>query len=272
MVDPSGADLPATGQHRTERGNGTSASGPSRPAPAPTTRLPLASLACATAFVVLTALVVTSSAALTGFDHRWSEGFFTFTSTHGWAQSLARLFTLMGDARVIITVTAAAVIWCALRRSWWLAGWLVAVAVGSELLSVLVKNTVQRARPPSDGVLALAHGYSFPSGHTQASTVTYVAVVLVVGWQLLRPGPVARRTSAVLVVALVGAVGLSRIMLGVHWPTDVLGGWLLGSAWVTGATYVLIRYVPPRLPRPAAPDGSLEGGGAPVEQIDGSPT
>ena len=95
----------------------------------------------------------------------------------------------------------------------------------------------------TEGVLSSAQGYSFPSGHTQAATVTYTAVVLVVGWQLARPGPVARRTSAAIVVAVVAGVGLSRIYLGVHWPSDVLGGWLLGSAWVTAATFVLLRYV-----------------------------
>ncbi len=202
-----------------------------------------ASLACTAAFVLLGAAVAAGSAWLAGFDGRWSARLYGFTVDHPGFQSLARLVTALGDGRTVALITAAVVIRCATRRSWALGCWLVAVVSGSAGLSTLVKHGLERARPVTEGVLSSAQGYSFPSGHTQAATVTYTAVVLVVGWQLARPGAVARRTSAAIVVAVVAGVGLSRIYLGVHWPSDVLGGWLLGSAWVTAATFVLLRYV-----------------------------
>lgn len=210
-----------------------------------TTRLLSACLACAAVFAVLTAGVAVSASWLTGLDRTISQQCFTFTVSHNGFGQLTHLATALGDGRTIAVLTTAAVIWCLVRRRWMLAGWLAVVVAGSALLSTLVKNAVERTRPPTLGVLASAHGFSFPSGHTQAATVTYAAIVLVVGWILIRPGPAVRRVSAVLVVLVVGAVGLSRVFLGVHWPTDVLGGWLIGSAWVTGAAYVLVRYLPP---------------------------
>ena len=128
----------------------------------------------------------------------------------------------------------------AVRRKWLLGWWLVLTVTGSALLSTALKVGLERMRPASAGELTSAHGFSFPSGHTQAATVAYVAIVLVVGWQVLRPARRARVLSAVLVVVVVGAVGLSRIYLGAHWPSDVLGGWLSGSAWVLAATAVLL--------------------------------
>ncbi|HEY7857171.1 MAG TPA: phosphatase PAP2 family protein [Candidatus Nanopelagicales bacterium] len=225
-----------------------------------TVRLLRASLGCTAVFLVLSAAISAGSAWLAGFDSRWSTQFFSFAVDHTGLQPVVRLATALGNGWTVTLVTTAAVIWCATRRSWALGLWLVAVVAGSAVLSTLVKNGFSRARPATEGLLASAHGFSFPSGHSQAATVTYSAVVLVVGWQLARPGPLARRVSAALVVVVVGAVGLSRILLGVHWPTDVLGGWLLGSAWVTAATYILLRYVLPGDARSAPSDPSTDPG------------
>jgi len=120
------------------------------------------------------------------------------------------------------------------------AAWLAVTVAGSSLVNSLVKAAVEEVRPASAGAVTPADGFSYPSGHTQAATVTYVAVVLVVGWQVLHPGRRARIVSAGAVALLAGAVGCSRVLLGAHWPSDVLGGWLLGSCWVTAATAVLI--------------------------------
>lgn len=218
------------------------------------TRVLWACLACTVGFLALLVAVVAAGSTPPGLDTTWSTRLFGYAFDHSAVASLAYVATAMGDGRTITVVTAAAVIWCAIRHRWMLAGWLVVVVAGSALLSTVVKQSVERARPPTHGVLASAHGFSFPSGHTQAATVTYTAIVLVVGWLLIRPGPVARRVSAVLVVLVVGAVGLSRVFLGVHWPTDVIGGWLLGSAWVTAMTYLLLRFLPPGRARSGPPD------------------
>jgi undecaprenyl-diphosphatase len=92
---------------------------------------------------------------------------------------------------------------------------------------------VNRARPSLEDPVAQAAGLSFPSGHAQAAVVSY-AVLLIVCAPMLRRG---RRRIAVAAAALmVLAIGFSRIALGVHYPSDVLGGYVLGTAWVLAMT------------------------------------
>jgi undecaprenyl-diphosphatase len=155
--------------------------------------------------------------------------------------ALAHGATWLGGGPVVVVLTAAAALLCLVGRRRAVAWWLVATVAGSALVNSLVKAGLDRARPSSAGTLTTTHGVAFPSGHTQAATVTYVAIVLVVGG---RAGLLAgwRHPAAIAVVtSVVAAVGLSRVLLGAHWPSDVAGGWLLGSAWVTAATAVLLR-------------------------------
>jgi undecaprenyl-diphosphatase len=106
----------------------------------------------------------------------------------------------------------------------------VAVAlVGATLFTDVVKDLIARLRPP-DPVLGPASGYSFPSGHTLNSTVTYGLVALY-AWRS-HLALAARRVAVAILAAIPFLVGLSRIALGVHYPSDVLGGWLAGMAVV----------------------------------------
>jgi undecaprenyl-diphosphatase len=125
----------------------------------------------------------------------------------------------------------------------------VAIAlIGATLATDHVKDFVMRPRPP--GVpLVSADGYSFPSGHSLLSTVTYGLVALVVWRSPLPLGP--RRTVVVMLVMLVPLIGLSRIALGVHYPSDVLAGWLGGIAIVSTVAGVTGRGAP----APADPPG-----------------
>jgi undecaprenyl-diphosphatase len=106
----------------------------------------------------------------------------------------------------------------------------IAVAlIGATLATDLVKDLVSRPRPP--GVpLAPTTGYSFPSGHSLLSAVTYGLVALAVWRSGLPLG--LRRVVVVGLVLLVILIGLSRIALGAHYPSDVLAGWLAGVAVV----------------------------------------
>ena len=191
-------------------------------------------------FVVVAALASAGWSRLEELDQSWSSSAYAFTVAHEGFQSFVRFVTNLAYGWTVAVLTGAVALGLAVGRRWLLAGWLVLTVSGSALLSTVLKVGLDRLRPESAGELTSAHGFSFPSGHTQAATVTYVSIVLVVGWQVFSPGRGARVTSAALVTIVVGAVGLSRIYLGAHWPSDVLGGWLSGSAWVLAATVVLL--------------------------------
>ncbi len=109
--------------------------------------------------------------------------------------------------------------------------------VDAAVFTEVVKELVARPRPTMDP-LVTASGYSFPSGHTLNSTVTY-GILALVAWRS-RLSLAARRAVVVVGVILPVLIGLSRIGLGVHWPTDVLAGWLAGVAFVALAA-TLIR-------------------------------
>jgi membrane-associated phospholipid phosphatase len=105
----------------------------------------------------------------------------------------------------------------------------VAVAlVAAALFTDLAKDWVGRPRPLDP--VADAGGYSFPSGHTLNSTVTY-GIAALMAWRSSLPRGARVGVTAVL-LALIACVGLSRIALGVHYPSDVVAGWLAGTAIV----------------------------------------
>jgi membrane-associated phospholipid phosphatase len=136
--------------------------------------------------------------------------------------------TWLGATVTVLAVTFAlgGLEWLRRRRLAVLA-FMVTVVVGQNLIANTVKALVDRERPPVPH-LAPSSGFSFPSGHTAAAAATWAAVVLVLG----RGRPF--RTKAWLAAgaaAVTVAVAASRVLLGVHWLTDVIGGAALGFGW-----------------------------------------
>jgi undecaprenyl-diphosphatase len=114
------------------------------------------------------------------------------------------------------------------RRLWWTAAWIVTAVVLVGPLTTLLKNFVGRVRPPFQNGGARYESLSFPSGHS-SGIATLATVALVLAWPLLSAR--ARRWSLVAGTVLVLVVGLTRMWLGVHFLSDVIGGWSLGIAW-----------------------------------------
>ncbi len=111
-------------------------------------------------------------------------------------------------------------------------------------VGTLTKDVVQRARPTSTFVHLAGHlaDYSFPSGHVIFATVLFGTTFGIV-W-IVWSSSVLRNTTLVLLAALVLLMGPSRIYMGQHWPTDVLGAYCLGGLWVAGTLEVLLALRP----------------------------
>ncbi|MFE7856237.1 phosphatase PAP2 family protein [Streptomyces sp. NPDC057403] len=140
-------------------------------------------------------------------------------------------------------LAALAVVWLAWRRSArWTACWLAAtVAVGSVVQQGL-KAAVGRPRPVWPDPVDSAHYAAFPSGHAMTATVVCGLLLWLV--HHYGAGAALRRTALWVAVVSVTGVGLTRVWLGVHWPSDVLGGWLLGATLVAAAVMVHRRWSP----------------------------
>lgn len=146
-----------------------------------------------------------------------------------WVEVAMRDLTSLGGTAVLAAVTLAALGYLLLagKRA---AAALVAVAVlGGTLLSALLKAGFERPRPDLVAHLVEVSSQSFPSGHAMLSAVTW----LTLGTLLATMQPTLRLKAWVLGVGIAIAllVGVSRVYLGVHWPTDVLAGWCVGTAW-----------------------------------------
>ena len=138
---------------------------------------------------------------------------------------------LGGSATVLMVIlTASVFLWVAEHRWSVLLLW-VAMA-GTMALNVVLKGAFDRPRPSvvpwqvTDVKLA-----SFPSGHAMTSAVVYLTVAYLV--MRLTPRPALRRATLAAAMTLVVLIGLTRIYLGVHYPTDVLAGWIAGFVWAT---------------------------------------
>lgn len=114
----------------------------------------------------------------------------------------------------------------ALQRRWRAALVFVGIVLSGRAIVELIKPLVDRPRPAFDAHPVSVTSLSFPSGHAANSMITMLAIALLVV-------PARMRTVAIyLAVAITGVIGLTRPYLGVHWPSDMVGGWAFGIAWV----------------------------------------
>ena len=153
---------------------------------------------------------------------------------HGpsWLPKVAADITALGGG-VVLTLIVLVVIGFLLMQRLWLTALATALASLTGGWAVdLIKGQVLRARPDLVPHLVDASGYSFPSGHATSSAVVYLTLAALAG-QVTRDRA-ARRYLLIVAVLLVGAIGCSRVYLGVHWPSDVLAGWSFGTLWALG--------------------------------------
>jgi undecaprenyl-diphosphatase len=152
----------------------------------------------------------------------------------------ARLITMLGDGRVVALVTVLGGFVLILRKQHWPAVVLVVGPLLGKSITELQKYEFNRMRPAEDPHLVVVHSLSFPSGHSANAMMTYVALALFLA-------PPERQQIWLGVAALIAVlVGLSRVVLGVHWPSDVIGGWSYGLVWALLLYAISQRFNPGR--------------------------
>jgi membrane-associated phospholipid phosphatase len=138
------------------------------------------------------------------------------------------VFTALGEPTVLIGAGIIVAAWLWWRKRTRLALALLAVFLVGRGLTEVQKYWIARARPDLEAHLVVVKTSSFPSGHAASSMIFYLTIALA----LTTPGPL-RRTAAAGAILLSLLIGTSRVMLGVHWPSDVIGGWSFGLLWVS---------------------------------------
>lgn len=146
-----------------------------------------------------------------------------------WLEIMFSDITALGGTTVLILITLLAIFYLVMDGKLYAALFVLVSIGGGQLLSMTLKNVVDRPRPDLVAHLVEVQTASFPSGHAMLSAVSY----LTLGALLARVQPRLRLKAFLLAVAmlLTFLVGASRVYLGVHWPTDVLAGWCFGAGW-----------------------------------------
>jgi undecaprenyl-diphosphatase len=148
-----------------------------------------------------------------------------------WLSEVMRDVTSLGGGPVITIVTLSVIGYLALRRSHrWLV-LLVIATLGGLALEIGLKMIFDRGRPNVVPHLMTADSLSFPSGHSMMSTIVYLTLAALIAPQL--PNRRSRLYVIAIAAFLAFIIGVSRVYLGVHYPSDVLGGWSIGLGWAT---------------------------------------
>jgi undecaprenyl-diphosphatase len=195
---------------------------------------PIAVAAAAMVFAVLLVLVRLRWPPLESADHGAAAGVNGLVAGDAPLITAVKAVTWLGSGGVLWTVIGAAAIVLALRRRWRLAIYLLVTGAGALALDPILKSLVGRLRPVVAHPIAHGAGNSFPSGHSLGSIVCYGALLLVF---LPTARGRWRSTFCIMVVALIALIGISRVLLGVHYLSDVAGGWAVGIAWLGLTTF-----------------------------------
>ena len=163
-------------------------------------------------------------------DSPAADGFFT-------------VFTNAGSGPFLIVVTVVAAFLMFRRGFRWTALVMIVNGLVAETLMTLLKHLVARDRPHLDPLIPLPASYSFPSGHALASFAVYTTVIYAFA---RTSSPRVRIACALLGALLIVTIGLSRVYLGVHWPLDVVAGYLAGAPLFAVSVHLMRRLDPIR--------------------------
>ena len=148
----------------------------------------------------------------------------------------AIVITHFGGAPGLVAILLIAIASLALARRWRDAMSLAGIVLGGRILVEIFKISINRPRPSFGPYPVEVVSLSFPSGHAANSMITFLAIALIAA-------PARMRVAAIAGAILAsGVIGATRPFLGVHWPTDVIGGWSFGIAWVVALVALSRRW------------------------------
>jgi len=158
----------------------------------------------------------------------------------GWLLTVVRDITALGSGLVMLLVIGSTTGFLLLVRRYQTVVFLLIATVGATLLNVAMKHLIGRPRPEIVPHLTDVSSASFPSGHAAMSAAVYLTIGAILAQSVKR-----RRLKLYFVglaIILTGMVGLSRVVLGVHYPSDVLAGWSSGLVWAL-LCWLVARYL-----------------------------
>lgn len=205
---------------------------------------------------------------LTRLDLRVARDLNDFLFQHQWLVGPLKVISFLGKPAFTVPVIAAVAIYLFLNKVRRLIVYLVSSTVLGSFLDRAVKTVVNRPRPTVHHVFdtGLGRNWSFPSGHSMTAIMAYGAIALIFLPIVPRKG---RTPLIVTTLMVVFAIGMSRVFLGVHYATDVLGGYALGLAWLTASTAAFSIW---RVERGRKPVEPLHEGVEPESKKKLSPT
>jgi undecaprenyl-diphosphatase len=174
---------------------------------------------------------VTTNGPLTQLDESFAQWLHERLVGNAFAKGVLEFVSFTGKPIFLIPLIGLPCLWLLRNGARKLVVFLIVASVGGGIVDTLVKIAVGRPRPKFDQPITTAFGNSFPSGHSMSSLICYGALLLVF-MPLIPSG--ARRIALALTSFWVLAIGVSRLALGVHYISDVLGGYVLGAAWLIG--------------------------------------
>jgi undecaprenyl-diphosphatase len=148
--------------------------------------------------------------------------------------------TALGGVTVMTLVTLVGVLAFLMHGKRWRAGILAGTVLLADLSSEALKQLYGRPRPDLVPHGSYVYSASFPSGHSTLSAATFLTLAMLIA--SLEPNRGTKIMVFALAMLLVLAIGVSRVYLGVHWPSDVLAGWCLGGGWALAAWTVLAKF------------------------------
>ena len=148
-----------------------------------------------------------------------------------WIEEMVRDFTALGSLGVLLLITSLTVLYLVLRGNQRAAVFVIVAIVGAWSLSSLLKMGFGRPRPDLVPHITRVSSASFPSGHAMTAAATYMTLGALLARLERRFRVKLFLVGSAMLITLI--VGISRVYLGVHWPTDVLAGWAAGAAWAS---------------------------------------